>query len=43
MRFIHTSDIHLGKTYRTSTGEADRYEDFFHCLDPGTLNIKCPF
>jgi exonuclease SbcD len=32
MRFIHTSDIHLGKTYRTSTGEADRYEDFFHCL-----------
>lgn len=32
MRFIHTSDIHLGKTYRTSTGEAERYEDFFHCL-----------
>ena len=32
MRFIHTSDIHLGKTYRTSTGEADRYEDFFRCL-----------
>jgi exonuclease SbcD len=32
MRFIHTSDIHLGKTYRTSTGEAERYEDFFQCL-----------
>jgi exonuclease SbcD len=32
MRFIHTSDIHLGKTYRTSTGEAKRYEDFFQCL-----------
>ena len=32
MRFIHTSDIHLGKTYRTSTGEAERYEDFFCCL-----------
>ena len=32
MRFIHTSDIHLGKTYRTSTGEAERYEDFFYCL-----------
>ncbi len=32
MRFIHTSDIHLGKTYRTSTGEAKRYEDFFICL-----------
>ncbi|SEA17092.1 DNA repair exonuclease SbcCD nuclease subunit [Desulfuromusa kysingii] len=32
MRFIHISDIHLGKTYRTSTGEAERYEDFFRCL-----------
>ncbi len=32
MRFIHTSDIHLGKSYRTSTGEAERYEDFFRCL-----------
>jgi len=32
MRFIHTSDIHLGKTYRTSTGEEERYEDFFRCL-----------
>jgi len=32
MRFIHTSDIHLGKTYRTSTGEAERYDDFFRCM-----------
>ncbi len=32
MRFIHTSDIHLGKTYRGSPGEAERYEDFFCCL-----------
>jgi DNA repair exonuclease SbcCD nuclease subunit len=32
MILLHTSDIHLGKTYRTSTGEAERYEDFFHCL-----------
>ncbi len=32
MRFIHTSDIHLGKTYRNSSGEAKRYEDFFRCL-----------
>jgi len=32
MRFIHTSDIHLGKTYRNSSGEAERYEDFFRCL-----------
>lgn len=30
--FIHTSDIHLGKTYRNSPGEAARYEDFFVCL-----------
>ncbi len=33
MRFIHTSDIHLGKTYRNSSGETERYEDFFRCLD----------
>ena len=33
MRFIHTSDIHLGKTYRTSIGEAERYDDFFCCLE----------
>ncbi len=32
MNFIHTSDIHLGKTYRTDSGEAQRYEDFFRCL-----------
>ena len=32
MRFIHTSDIHLGKTYRNSPGEAERYADFFACL-----------
>lgn len=29
---IHTADIHLGKTYRTSSGEAERYEDFFITL-----------
>lgn len=32
MQFIHTADIHLGKTYRNSPGEAERYEDFFSCL-----------
>jgi DNA repair exonuclease SbcCD nuclease subunit len=32
MRFIHTADIHLGKTYRGSPGEKERYEDFFRCL-----------
>ena len=32
MRFLHASDIHLGKTYRTSDGEAGRYSDFFNCL-----------
>ena len=32
MRFIHTADTHLGKTYRNSLGEAERYEDFFRCL-----------
>ena len=30
--FIHTADIHLGKTYRTATGENERYEDFFRAL-----------
>jgi DNA repair exonuclease SbcCD nuclease subunit len=30
--FIHTADIHLGKTYRNAPGEAERYEDFFACL-----------
>jgi hypothetical protein len=33
IRFIHTADIHLGKTYRTSAGEAERYADFFRTLD----------
>jgi len=32
IKFIHTADIHLGKTYRTSAGEAGRYEDFFRML-----------
>jgi len=32
IRFIHTADIHLGKTYRSSSGECGRYEDFFRCL-----------
>ncbi|MBU0663337.1 MAG: exonuclease SbcCD subunit D [Proteobacteria bacterium] len=32
MKFIHTADIHLGKTYRNSSGEAERYQDFFRCL-----------
>lgn len=30
--FLHTADIHLGKTYRTSSGEDERYEDFFRTL-----------
>ena len=32
INFIHTADIHLGKTYRTSTSEDERYEDFFRML-----------
>lgn len=32
IRFLHTADIHLGKTYRTSADEAERYEDFFRVL-----------
>ena len=32
VRFIHTADIHLGKTYRHSPGEQDRYDDFFRML-----------
>jgi exonuclease SbcD len=32
IRFLHTADIHLGKTYRTSVDEAERYEDFFRAL-----------
>jgi len=33
MRFIHTSDIHLGKTYRSSSAEKVRYEDFFQTFN----------
>lgn len=29
VRFIHTSDIHLGKTYRGSGSDGLRYQDFF--------------
>ncbi|MCD4687999.1 MAG: exonuclease SbcCD subunit D [Desulfuromonadaceae bacterium] len=32
VRFIHTGDIHLGKTYRHSSGEQRRYNDFFRTL-----------
>lgn len=32
IKFLHTADIHLGKTYRTSSGEDERYEDFFRTL-----------
>lgn len=32
IQFIHTADIHLGKTYRTSADEAERYKDFFRML-----------
>ena len=32
MKFIHTADIHLGKSYRNSSGESERYNDFFSCL-----------
>jgi len=31
-KYLHTADIHLGKTYRTSADEAERYEDFFRML-----------
>ncbi|MGB9082960.1 MAG: DNA repair exonuclease, partial [Desulfuromonadaceae bacterium] len=30
--FIHTADIHLGKTYRTSADAVERSEDFFRML-----------
>lgn len=46
MRFIHTADIHIGKTYRNSFGEAERYEDFFRCLSgtvKGALGEKVNF
>lgn len=32
IRFLHTADLHLGKTYRTSPGAYTRYEDFFTVL-----------
>ena len=32
IKYLHTADIHLGKTYRTSADEAERYEDFFRML-----------
>lgn len=32
VKFIHTADIHLGKTYCTAAKEAERYEDFFRML-----------
>jgi len=32
LKFLHTADIHLGKTYRTSDAEAERYADFFRML-----------
>ncbi|MEZ4483106.1 MAG: exonuclease SbcCD subunit D [Syntrophotaleaceae bacterium] len=32
VRFIHTADLHLGKTYRHSPGEQVRYADFFSML-----------
>jgi len=32
IKFIHTADIHLGKTYRTSADDAERYENFFGML-----------
>ncbi len=46
IKFIHTADIHLGKTYRNAPGEADRYEDFFLCLSgivEDALNEKVDF
>lgn len=32
LKFLHTADIHLGKTYRTASDEDERYEDFFGML-----------
>ncbi|MEI8033506.1 MAG: exonuclease SbcCD subunit D [Chlorobiaceae bacterium] len=32
LKFLHTADIHLGKSYRSAEGEAARYEDFFTML-----------
>jgi len=33
IRFIHTADIHLGKTYRNQDAESERYDDFFRALE----------
>jgi len=33
LKFIHTADIHLGKTYRNTPNDVIRYEDFFLVLD----------
>jgi DNA repair exonuclease SbcCD nuclease subunit len=46
IKFLHTADIHLGKTYRTSTGETERFEDFFRTLggivsDAITEQVDC--
>jgi DNA repair exonuclease SbcCD nuclease subunit len=30
--FLHTADLHLGKTYRTAADENECYEDFFCML-----------
>ncbi len=32
LKFLHTADIHLGKTYRSGGAEMTRYEDFFTML-----------
>jgi DNA repair exonuclease SbcCD nuclease subunit len=32
IKFLHTADIHLGKTYRSSCDVSERYEDFFLML-----------
>lgn len=32
IRFIHTADIHLGKSYHRSPAEGERFEDFFRML-----------
>lgn len=33
IRFIHTADIHLGKTYRSSAAADERCDDFFRTLE----------
>lgn len=32
IHFLHTADLHLGKTYRGAPGEAERADDFFVAL-----------